>query len=304
MVRYMADSVDCTAIPDNIMVPAVGVRPISLRCGYAAPSSYHRSSTSCGNVDVMIDVAATNPSADVLDIENGDATPASAPAWVQAHNALGGGFPAILYVNRANITAVANALTAAGLQVVRDYRWWISTLDSTTAVADMTGVVAVQAWNSAMMGANIDLSVVYDDTWKASGPATYSVQGEIAEKYHNTPGLAAWLGEPITNETGCPDGVGRFNHFALNNGSIYWTPTYGAFTVYGAIAAAWAALGWERSPLGYPVSDEFSCCNDPADRVTAGVFDRFGNPVSYRQSNFEHGFIRWTATGGAEVFSQ
>ena len=54
-----------------------------------------------------------------------------------------------------------------------------------------------------------------------------------------------------------PDGVGRYNHFSRPGGaSIYWTPSTGAHAIYGAIRAHWAALGWERGPLGYPTTDE------------------------------------------------
>ncbi|MGY1640405.1 LGFP repeat-containing protein [Geodermatophilus sp. SYSU D00703] len=53
--------------------------------------------------------------------------------------------------------------------------------------------------------------------------------------------------------------------------------------MYGAIRARWAELGWERSGLGYPVSDEYE--------VDGG-----------RRSDFEHGWIRWDrGTGQTEV---
>ena len=42
-----------------------------------------------------------------------------------------------------------------------------------------------------------------------------------------------FLHYPVTDETGTPDGVGRFNHF--EGGSIYWTPGTGAKEVHGAI---------------------------------------------------------------------
>ena len=38
--------------------------------------------------------------------------------------------------------------------------------------------------------------------------------------------------------------------------AAYWTPITGAHEVRGAIRDRWAALGWERGSLGYPVSDE------------------------------------------------
>ena len=82
------------------------------------------------------------------------------------------------------------------------------------------------------------------------------------------------LGYPLTDETMTPDGIGRYNHF--QHGSIYWTPLTGAHEVSGLIRDRWAALGWERSELGYPISDE-------TDEVDG----------SGRFSLFEHGSIHW-----------
>ncbi|WP_051515866.1 DUF3152 domain-containing protein [Candidatus Blastococcus massiliensis] len=85
------------------------------------------------------------------------------------------------------------------------------------------------------------------------------------------------LSYPVTGELPTPDGRGRYNHFARPDGaSIYWSPSTGAHEVYGAIRATWAQQGWEAGPLGYPVSGEYS--------VPGG-----------RQSDFEHGSIRWDA---------
>ncbi|WNG15146.1 LGFP repeat-containing protein [Cystobacter fuscus] len=89
------------------------------------------------------------------------------------------------------------------------------------------------------------------------------------------------LGYPTTDEMTTPDTVGRYNHF--QNGSIYWTPTTGAWAVHGLIRDKWAALGWERSPLGYPVSDEYA--------VTGG-----------RESEFQKGYLTWSsATNSVSV---
>lgn len=81
----------------------------------------------------------------------------------------------------------------------------------------------------------------------------------------------------MTNELGTPDGVGRFNHF--RGGSIYWTSGTGAREVRGAIRDRWSSMGWERSSLGYPVSDEYD--------VPGG-----------RQNDFQRGRIRWDARTG------
>ncbi len=100
------------------------------------------------------------------------------------------------------------------------------------------------------------------------------MHGAIRAKWASMGWERSLLGYPVTDETGTPDGVGRFNHFA-QSGSIYWTPSTGAQSVHGAIRAKWASMGWERSCLGYPVSDEFA--------IPGG-----------RQSNFQHGVMTYS----------
>jgi hypothetical protein len=80
----------------------------------------------------------------------------------------------------------------------------------------------------------------------------YEVHGAIREKYTQLGGPAGFLGLPVTDETGTPDGIGRYNHF--HGGSIYWHPKIGAFEVHGLIRDKWEALGWER--YGYPTTDQ------------------------------------------------
>jgi uncharacterized protein with LGFP repeats len=112
------------------------------------------------------------------------------------------------------------------------------------------------------------------------GTGAWSVHGAIRSKWASLGWELGFLGYPVTDETGTPDGIGRFNHFS-NSGSIYWTPGTGAWSVHGAIRSKWASMGWERSCLGYPVSDEFA--------IPGG-----------RQSNFQRGFIAFSfATGVA-----
>jgi hypothetical protein len=102
------------------------------------------------------------------------------------------------------------------------------------------------------------------DGWVRSYPAcdiyysqttgAHEVHGDIRRKYDavNGPG---WLGLPTTDETGTPDGRGRYNHF-VHEASIHWTPSTGPMIVRGAIRTFWANRGWERGPWGYPVGDE------------------------------------------------
>lgn len=167
MTRYMADSITGGELVDrSVNVPGAGSQTISLTAGYAN-GTRHASSQESGPTDVQIDVNGSAPGADVLDIENGDATPQQAVPWVHGHNAHGGTtFPAILYVNRSNRAVVEGLLTANGLVVDRDYKWWVSTLDGSVTVPG-PGVLAVQAWNASNFPRNIDLSIVYDDSWKA-----------------------------------------------------------------------------------------------------------------------------------------
>lgn len=77
------------------------------------------------------------------------------------------------------------------------------------------------------------------------------------------------------------DDSGCFWHF--DAGSIYYTPDVGAYVVHGAIRDKYAALGWEQSALGYPVTDELSL-NDAAD-----------GRISY----FQYGAILWNSEDGA-----
>ena len=112
----------------------------------------------------------------------------------------------------------------------------------------------------------------------ASG--AHAIQGAVRTLWAAAGWERSLLGYPTTDETTTPDGVGRYNHFTGSAGSIYWSPASGAHEVHGAIAARWAALGWERSPLGYPTSNEYT--------VTGG-----------RANTFTHGTITWTAATGA-----
>ncbi len=110
----------------------------------------------------------------------------------------------------------------------------------------------------------------------------YAIYGAIGAKYRSINYERSNYGYPLTDELGTPDGVGRYNHF--QGGSIYWTPSTGAHLVYGAIRDKWASLGWERSVLGYPTSDELP---------TADGRGRF--------NYFQRGRIFWYPNTGAYV---
>lgn len=110
------------------------------------------------------------------------------------------------------------------------------------------------------------------------------LQGAIRDKYLSLPTeIRDGLGMPTSSEQTCPDGRGRFNHFdGPLRGSIYWTPEYGAFVVYGGLRVGWQKSGWETGPVGYPISDEYDY---------PGV--EFGPG---RRQDFEAGFLTWRAS--------
>lgn len=163
MTRIMRDSTN----PDDIPVQGT-----DLVAGYAnglyawTPAGWQRFP---GIPHVRIDVNGSDPEGcGVLDVESGDATVQQAVTWVKQRRALRpGAYLPIIYCSRATLTPLFNAMNAAGLQVVRDFRLWIATLDGTKTVADMTGVTAVQYAGAAQTGGHYDQSIVYDDTWKA-----------------------------------------------------------------------------------------------------------------------------------------
>jgi hypothetical protein len=104
----------------------------------------------------------------------------------------------------------------------------------------------------------------------------------IDDKYAALGGAKSILREPLVPETTTPDGVGHFRHY--QDGSIYWHPSTGAHMVRGAIRQKWASLGWERSPLGYPTTDE------TATPDKKGFF-----------THFQGGSIYWHPATGAHV---
>jgi uncharacterized protein with LGFP repeats len=163
--------------------------------------------------------------------------------------------------------------------------------------------------------------------WTPSTQA-HETQGAIRDLWSARGWETGFLAYPLTDELTTPDGLGRYNHF--QGGSVYWTPSTGAHEVHGAIRDLWSGRGWETGFLGYPVGDE-TVTPDGAGRFsdfqggsvywTAGTsahevhgdigvrwhalgaeHGTLGYPVGDeravpggRQSDFQHGFIRWDA---------
>jgi hypothetical protein len=119
--------------------------------------------------------------------------------------------------------------------------------------------------------------------WSPSTDA-HEIHGAILDKWSSLGFERSFLGYPVGDETGTPDAVGRFSQF--QGGMIYWTPVTGAHEVHGAILEQWGSLGFEKSFLGYPTSDESDL------GVNNGRF-----------SSFQKGQIAWSPTFGAAVSS-
>ncbi|WP_158579920.1 LGFP repeat-containing protein [Geodermatophilus marinus] len=114
--------------------------------------------------------------------------------------------------------------------------------------------------------------------YSTPGTGAHEVHGWIRDRWTGLGGARGFLGYPLTDERPTADLIGAYSHF--QGGSVYSSPGTGAHEMHGAIRERWAAQGWEGGPLGYPITDEYP--------VTGG-----------RQSDFQYGFLRWTAATGA-----
>ncbi|MGH7601415.1 MAG: LGFP repeat-containing protein, partial [bacterium] len=134
----------------------------------------------------------------------------------------------------------------------------------------------------------------------AMGHPTLQSNSPIQIKYNQLGGAQGFLGKPATEERATPDGIGKFRHFA--GGSIYWHPKTGAHEVHGDIRKKWSELGWEKSFLGYPTTDETTTPDK------AGRFNHFqGGSIYWHPktgAHEVHGDIRkkWSELGWEKSF--
>jgi hypothetical protein len=110
------------------------------------------------------------------------------------------------------------------------------------------------------------------------GIGAHALHAEIAAKFRAVGAEKSPLGYPTADQAAVRDGDGQFAVF--EHGRISFRPDLGAHPTVGPIAAQYAELGAERSPLGYPVGDE----STPAEGL--------------RRSEFEHGAIEYDEAGG------
>ncbi len=101
---------------------------------------------------LWIDIEATDPAAQVLDIEPGCATPGSAPGWVSQRLSANPGALAILYTSLSEWPAVQQAVATLPAAMRAQIRWWI---------ADPTGYPHIVPGSDATQwywGPNYDIS--------------------------------------------------------------------------------------------------------------------------------------------------
>ncbi|WP_346836029.1 LGFP repeat-containing protein [Paenibacillus polymyxa] len=84
-------------------------------------------------------------------------------------------------------------------------------------------------------------------------------------------------GYPITPVSPTQDG-GFYRHYRSPYGdwSIYYHHKTNAHYIQAPFREKWASLGWERSPLGYPISD---CCSRLRLDYNAGFYQYFQNGI-------------------------
>lgn len=119
-----------------------------------------------GTVVIDQDPSATDHTADVLDVENGAATVGDVVAWVKlclasyaAGTRPGQRKPAI-YVNQSNITAVANALSAASLTGIG---LWLANYNYNESGAAAVVAAATGPYPLVAIQYNADINNAYDE---------------------------------------------------------------------------------------------------------------------------------------------
>jgi hypothetical protein len=152
----MRDSVVASRIPLNTDVVA----------GYA-DGFYEWSASDWARfpnaVHLTIAVHAVH-AADVLDVEQGDATPAEVPGWCDRFSRPGRRAPTIY----CNLSSWPACKAAAG---ARRVDWWIATLNGLPTVGGIPGAVAEQFVQHTDPVFHYDESVIYDLTWVDFAPA-------------------------------------------------------------------------------------------------------------------------------------
>lgn len=100
--------------------------------------------------------------------------------------------------------------------------------------------------------------------WSSSTDA-HQIGGLIGKRWGELGYEGGSLGYPVTDETGTPDGKGRYNQFGTG-GAIYYTAATGAWEIPRKQFDVWASGNFEKGVLGYPVGSPSNSNNSAAAR--------------------------------------
>lgn len=184
----MYDSDTPTAIPSGVY--AAGYVDGYAAALWAGPDGFPRFPNARR---IAVFLGTTVYDGDSFDVENGDMTPAEAPAAVANAHARGIAVPWV-YCNRSARKAVENALIMAGVHSDA-VALWIATLDGTETVPPGPyPIAAVQYLNpSHGSGGHYDLSLVN----AVFGPGGHSIGGGVSGQFQGTTKIyhLAYVGE-------------------------------------------------------------------------------------------------------------
>lgn len=161
----MYDSITATDIPTTAAMVA----------GYLSPSRFAWTVADWQRfpnaVLVHIAVRASTDAGHVLDVEQGDATPGEAVAWVQMRRRAGA--DPTVYCSLHDLPTVMAAFTQAG---VTPPHYWVAHYDGQAVLP--AGVVAKQYTDAPASGGHYDLSVVAD-YWPGVDPHPVKPEAEM-----------------------------------------------------------------------------------------------------------------------------
>lgn len=142
--------------------------------------------------------------------------------------------------------------------------------------------------------------------FRGAGSVIYSpttgsrwISGALRSEWWRTGGATGSLGYPTRSQGPVGDGRGLFLEFE-KSGSIVWTPTTGARSIFGPTRSYWWSRGGASGGLGYPKTNQVAT-ND--GRGTEMDFEK-GVTVVWSQSTGAHSIWttirdKWRQAGGA-----
>jgi len=203
-----------------------------------------------------VTITVMGGTADVLDVETGDATPDYAPGWVTRRRAEGLAQP-IVYCNASSWPAVQAAFAA---QKATPPLYWIADYDGVATVP--AGAVGKQYADAPMTGGHYDASVI-SDSWPGIAPASITdrVDGvSVPGKVWEASPWVSWADLPTVTAVGgeCAAGTGVVWTDAVKVGSTWYDRIEGP----GGVPGAWA-LNDDAVDDGGFTPDHFRPAPDP-----------------------------------------